>query len=139
MFPYSSTVWVDYAEFEASLEEYERAREIYELAIKQSQIDLPERVWQSYLNLEISLGEYEKVRDIYSRLLARSKHLKVWISYAKFESENAKDPERTRKVYNQAYNHFKDKEPELKEERLMILENWIHFEEGPLGDASFLE
>jgi len=27
-------VWVDYAEFEASLNEHERAREIYELAIR---------------------------------------------------------------------------------------------------------
>jgi crooked neck len=33
-FPHSSNVWMDYAEFEAGLEENERAREIYELAIR---------------------------------------------------------------------------------------------------------
>ena len=76
----------------------------------------------AYIDFEISLNEFDNVRLIYARLLEKSKHLKVWVSYAKFESENARDSLRARKVYQEAYNHFKTKESELKEERLMILE-----------------
>jgi crooked neck len=45
------------------------------------------------------LNEFQRVRELYSRLLQRSKHLKVWISYAKFESENAQNGDNARKVY----------------------------------------
>ena len=62
-------------------------------------MDMPEKVWQAYLDFEISLNELSKVRALYSRLLAKSKHLKVWLSYAKFEAEVAQDSEKTRKVY----------------------------------------
>lgn len=102
-------------------------------------MDLPERVWQSYLNFEIESGDFNKARALYHRLLQKSKHLKVWLSYAKFESENTQDSECTRKVYREAYGHFKEKEPDLKEERLMILENWLTFEQGSMGDAKCLE
>lgn len=84
-----SSVWIEYAEFEGQLEELNRAREIYEIAINRPNLDMPEKVWQSYLDFEISLGEYEKVRELYMRLLGKSKHLKVWLSYAKFEAENS--------------------------------------------------
>lgn len=30
-------------------------------------------------------------------------------------------------------------EPELKEERLMVVENWLRLENGELGDAEHLE
>jgi crooked neck len=32
-------------------------------------------------------------------------------------------------VIKQALCHFKDKEPDLKEERLMVLENWLMMEQ----------
>lgn len=114
-----------YAEFEASLEEWERAREIYEVAINQAQIDMPEVVWQSYLEMEINLKEHGKARELYKRLLKRSKHIKVWLSYCKFEQDA--DAERAREVFSQAYNHFKGI-PDMKEERLMVLEHWLAFE-----------
>lgn len=41
---------------------------------------------QAYIDFEISEGEYERTRQLYERLLDRTKHLKVWISYAKFEA-----------------------------------------------------
>ena len=41
---------------------------------------------QAYIEFELSEGEYERTRQLYERLLDRTKHLKVWISYAKFES-----------------------------------------------------
>eukprot|EP00347_Sterkiella_histriomuscorum_P012460 403368491 len=139
IFSQNSSVWIDYADFESQLDEVDRAREIYELAISNHNLDMPEKVWQSYLDFEISLGDFDKVRSLYQRLLSKSKHLKVWLSYSKFESENAQDPDKARKIFFQAYNHFKTTEPDLKEERLMILENWLRFEEGPLGDMTQLE
>ena len=50
---------------------------------------MPENVWKSYIDLEIALTEFDRVRELYKRLLARTKHVKVWISFGKFESENA--------------------------------------------------
>lgn len=32
-------------------------------------------------------GERERTRLLYERLLDRTKHVKVWLSYAKFEAE----------------------------------------------------
>ena len=42
--------------------------------------------FQAYIDFEISEGEYERTRQLYDRLLDRTKHLKVWVSYAKFEA-----------------------------------------------------
>ena len=52
---------------------------------------MPESVWKAYIDFEISLGHYSDVRELYKKLLERTKHIKVWISYGKFESETAKD------------------------------------------------
>ena len=41
---------------------------------------------QAYIDFEIAEGEFERTRQLYERLLDRTKHLKVWISYAKFEA-----------------------------------------------------
>ena len=41
---------------------------------------------QAYIDFEIAEGEFERTRALYERLLDRTKHLKVWISYAKFEA-----------------------------------------------------
>lgn len=38
------------------------------------------------LTIEISQGEYARTRALYDRLLDRTKHLNVWISYVKFEA-----------------------------------------------------
>jgi crooked neck len=42
--------------------------------------------YQGYIEFEISQGEHERTRQLYERLLDRTKHLKVWVSYAKFEA-----------------------------------------------------
>jgi crooked neck len=57
---------------------------------------MPENVWKSFIDFEISVGLYDRVRDLYKRLLQRTKHVKVWLSYAKFEAENALDAELAR-------------------------------------------
>lgn len=38
------------------------------------------------MQFEIDEREFGSARDLYERLLERTKHLKVWISYAEFEA-----------------------------------------------------
>lgn len=41
----------------------------------------------------MSEGEFERTTALYERLLNRTKHLKVWLSYAKFEASAVEEPE----------------------------------------------
>jgi crooked neck len=123
--PDNSAAWVKYAELERSLDEKERCTAIYETAIAQP-LDMPEVVWKAYINNEISYSDYDKVRLLYERLLDKTRHVKVWLSYAKFEQE-IDEPLKSRKIFDRSYNYFKEKG--MKEERLLILENWIKLEE----------
>lgn len=66
--------------------ETERARAIYELAVNQPALDMPEALWKSYIDFEIAEGETEAVRSLYERLLERTMHVKVFISFAQFEA-----------------------------------------------------
>ncbi|WCJ36635.1 Pre-mRNA-splicing factor CLF1 [Euphorbia peplus] len=143
-------------ELERSLSETERARAIFELAIAQPALDMPELLWKAYIDFEISEGEYDKTRQLYERLLDRTKHLKVWISYAKFEAsameevvegvDSLEDQKRkciqnARRVFDEAVNYFRTSAPELKEERAMLLEEWLNTEVsfGELGDVSLVQ
>ena len=81
------------------MEEFDRARGIYEMAFTRT-IDMPENLWKSYIDMEISQGNYSRVRDLYAKLLTKTKHVKVWLSYARFESDTAHDPQRARVVFN---------------------------------------
>ncbi|KAL9439553.1 hypothetical protein AB3S75_025085 [Citrus x aurantiifolia] len=162
--PENCYAWSKYAELEKSLDENERARAIFELAIAQPALDMPELLWKAYIDFEISQGEYERTRALYERLLDRTKHLKVWISYAKFEGsatgEDDGNPDmleddfqehlyeqkkqciqRARRVFEKAINYYRTSAPELKEERAMLLEEWLNMESsfGELGDVSLVQ
>ncbi|PSS04236.1 Crooked neck-like protein [Actinidia chinensis var. chinensis] len=157
--PENCYAWSKYAELERSLSETERARAIFELAIAQPALDMPEVLWKAYIDFEISEGEFQKTRELYERLLDRTKHLKVWFSYAHFESsamekdvadsdlpeeegqESLHDQQQlcvqhSRRVFERAVNYFRTSAPELKEERAMLLEEWLELEKrfGELGD-----
>lgn len=80
--------WTQFAELEKNVEEVERARAIYELAISQQALDMPETLWKAYIDFEIEQEETENVRTLYERLLERTKHVKVWISFAQFEGNH---------------------------------------------------
>nr|XP_019703739.1 tonoplast dicarboxylate transporter [Elaeis guineensis] len=54
---------------------------------------MPELLYKAYIDYEISWGEYERTRQLYERLLDRTKYLKVWISYAKFETSTDMEDE----------------------------------------------
>jgi crooked neck len=42
-------------------------------------------VLQAYIDFEIEQEENDKARSLYERLLERTQHVKVWMSFAQFE------------------------------------------------------
>ncbi|KAK6947886.1 HAT (Half-A-TPR) repeat, partial [Dillenia turbinata] len=153
--------WGKYAELEISFSETERARAIFELAIAQPALDMPELLWKAYIDFEISEGEFERTRELYDRLLDRTKHFKAWLSFAKFEAtakeeDAAEDAtvsdlqeddtrqsylQHARRVFERAFNYYRTSAPELKEERAMLLEEWLEMEKsfGELGDLNLVQ
>ncbi|OUS42195.1 hypothetical protein BE221DRAFT_188001 [Ostreococcus tauri] len=155
--PQNCSTWIKYADLERSLGEVERARAIFELAVGQSMLDMPEVLWKAYIDFETSEGERERTRALYERLLERTKHVKVWMSYARFEAtpivvvEDDADEEaialataaaeqdenerlesrqaKSRAVYERALGEIKESDPDAKEERVMLLESWKSFED----------
>jgi len=133
--PSDCHAWVKFAQLEKTLGEFERCRAIFELAISQSLLDMPELLWKAYIDYEIEQEEYEKARSLYQRLLERTKHVKVWISFAQFEASIGNDGA-ARNIYSQAFDFMKS--TENKEERVMLIENWRDFEIS-LGDKQHIE
>ncbi|NWR58565.1 CRNL1 protein, partial [Bucorvus abyssinicus] len=127
--PENCTSWIKFAELETILGDIDRARAIYELAISQPRLDMPEVLWKSYIDFEIEQEEYEKTRNLYRRLLQRTQHVKVWISFAQFELSAGREGSlsRCRQIYEEANKAMRNCEE--KEERVMLLESWRSFEE----------
>ncbi|XP_054154113.1 crooked neck-like protein 1 [Oppia nitens] len=129
--PQNCTVWMKFAELETILGELDRARAIYEIAIDQPRLDMPEVIWKSYIDFEVEQQEYEKARLLYERLLERTQHVKVWISFARFEFQASDGSEsgiaQTRTVFERANKALRNCEE--KESRLMLLEAWNEFEQ----------
>lgn len=65
-------------------------------------------------DMELEYGEHERVAQLYERLLERTKHIKVWISYAQF-LQTTENITAARDIHSRAYSHFK-LNPEQKEE-----------------------
>jgi crooked neck len=145
--PTNSQAWIKFAELERGLDDLERARAIFELAVDEPQLDMPELVWKAYIDFEEEEGEYERTRQLYERLLQKTDHVKVWISWAQFEigvpdSDTAEDTAaadddqrpvsdaakaRARKIFEHAHKTLKDKD--LKEDRVALLTAWQSFEQ----------
>ncbi|SCZ93111.1 BZ3500_MvSof-1268-A1-R1_Chr6-2g08467 [Microbotryum saponariae] len=83
--PSNATAWIKFTELEAGLQEFDRARAIYELAVDQPSMDMPELIWKSWIDFEYEEEEYDRARELYERLLQRTSHVKVWVSFAQFE------------------------------------------------------
>lgn len=144
--PANCQTWIRFAELERGLDDLDRARAIFELAVRQPQLDMPELLWKAYIDFEEEEGEYQRTRDLYERLLEKTDHVKVWISYAHFEinipedDEEAEEEEedadeqpvsdeakaRARGVFERAHKSMRDKD--LKEERVSLLNAWLSFE-----------
>lgn len=102
-------------------------------------LDQPENVWKAYIDLEVTVGNLEAANALFERLLAKTKHVKVWLGFAWHMLDQAHSVEGARKVLARANLHFKDKEPDLKEERLMLLENWLQIEQKAGSSAAVIE
>lgn len=146
-FPELPQPWIEFAELEQMLGDLERARAIFELAVDQPEMEMPELVWKRYIEFEAEEEEYERARKLYEALLAKTSHVKVWISYAMFElqipDENAEveadneDEEvevpiteeakaNARKVFTRAWQHFKSAGD--KPSRVILNDAWAQFE-----------
>lgn len=124
--PDACKAWTKMADLEASLQEDERARGIYELAIAQPELDTPELVWKAYIDFETGRGQAERARDLFRRLLERTKHVRVWISLGLFEVQLGRLTA-ARRVFQEAFEALKA--PELAEQRVMLVEAWRNFEQ----------
>ncbi|XP_032818892.1 crooked neck-like protein 1 [Petromyzon marinus] len=136
--PENCTTWMKFAELETILGDVERSRAIYELAVGQPRLDMPEVLWKSYIDFEIEQEECSRTRNLYRRLLQRTQHVKVWISFAKFELsvEGKERVSRCRRVYEEGNRSLRSCEE--KEERVMLLEAWRDFED-PFGNEDSRE
>ncbi|KAF2813469.1 putative cell cycle control protein [Mytilinidion resinicola] len=150
--PANCQAWIKFAELERGLDDLERTKAIFELAVDQPQLDMPELLWKAYIDFEEEEGEYDATRQLYERLLQKTDHVKVWISWAQFEigvpddEEEADEDEerpvseeakaRARKIFERAYKSMKEKD--LKEERVALLNAWKSFE-ATHGTAADLE
>lgn len=134
----NSSVWVKFAELETALGDHDRARAVYELAIGQPIMDMPELLWKSFIDFEAEQEEHENVRDLYNRLLERTQHVKVWLSFAKFEASLKSDDgnANSRSIYERADKALRN--AENTEERVLLLESWRDFEKES-GDRASLE
>lgn len=167
--PSNCQTWIRFAELERGLDDVDRARAILELAVGQPQLDMPELLWKAYIDLEEEEGEYERARALYERLLDKTGHVKVWISYAHFEinvpdddddndddrNNNNQDEQeeeddqdrpvseqaksRARTIFTRAHASLRDQD--LKPERASLLAAWLSFERthGSPADVEAVE
>ncbi|EEB12300.1 protein crooked neck, putative [Pediculus humanus corporis] len=127
--PENCVTWMRFAELEMLLGDVDRSRAIYELAVSQPRLDMPELLWKAYIDFEIASGEMDKVRNLYERLLERTLHVKVWMSYAQFELEYSNEDNSVslaRSIYEKANQALRSNNQ--KEERVLLLEAWKEFE-----------
>lgn len=97
---------------------------------------MPEMLWKNYIDFEIEESEGDKARSLYERLLEKTGHVKVWISFAQFEgTEVGKGVDAARSTFYRAHERLK--EAGLKEERVLLLDAWRVFEKTK-GDAQSL-
>lgn len=98
--PASTTAWTRCATLETELGDDDRARAVYELGVDIPILDTPELLWKSYIDFEYEGEEYANARKLYERLLAKTKHVKVWIAFARFELSVPAEPGANSEVAN---------------------------------------
>jgi len=80
-------------------------------------------IWKNYIDLEMDEGESDRARALYERLLDRTSHVKVWISFAQFEASSLGNGiVAAREIFERGYTHLKNEG--LKEERILLLDAW---------------
>ncbi|KAF9957820.1 NineTeen Complex (NTC) component [Modicella reniformis] len=136
--PSNCAAWIKFAELENELQDTDRARAIFELAIAQPELDMPELLWKAYIDFEVGEEEWINARSLYRKLLQRTAHVKVWISWAHFEASVPQEGQAVvaRDVFKKGCQAMK--EQGLKEERVILLEAWREFEQAQ-GTAETLQ
>ncbi|KAF9173577.1 NineTeen Complex (NTC) component [Mortierella sp. AD011] len=136
--PSNCTAWIEFAKLEMALSDTDRARAIFDLAIAQPELDMPEILWKAYIDFECKEGEWTNARSLYRKLLQRTAHVKVWISWAHFEATVPDEGQAAvaRDVFKKGCDTMK--EQGLKEERVILLEAWKEFEKAQ-GTADTLK
>ncbi|KAF3850304.1 hypothetical protein F7725_020023 [Dissostichus mawsoni] len=125
--PENCTTWIKFSELETILGDVERARAIFELAIGQPRLDMPEVLWKSYIDFEIEQEEFGNTRNLYKRLLQRTQHFELSI-------DGSERLQKSRQIFEEANKGMRSCEE--KEERLMLLESWSDFEKEFGSDTS---
>jgi len=72
------------------------------------------------LDFEVSLQNYKGARDLYKQLLNRTQHVKVWISYARFEMDTGHINE-ARDIYTKAFNMLKQEDMKAEVRKKLFL------------------
>ena len=122
--PDNSSTWIKFAELETVLGDVDRARAIFNMAIQQPALDMPEVLWKAYIDFEIEQEEYDHVRRLYETLLERTNHIKVWISWTEFEI-NIEAFDKARATFKRANDSL---ENSPTEQRILLIETWSEFE-----------
>uniref|UniRef100_A0A914Y3B7 Crooked neck protein n=1 Tax=Panagrolaimus superbus TaxID=310955 RepID=A0A914Y3B7_9BILA len=122
--PDNSSTWIKFAELETILGDVDRARAIFNMAIQQPALDMPEVLWKAYIDFEIEQEENDHVRRLYETLLERTNHIKVWISWTEFEVR-IEAFDKARATFKRANDSL---ESSPAEERILLLETWLEFE-----------
>uniref|UniRef100_A0A6A7G2M1 Crooked neck-like protein 1 n=1 Tax=Hirondellea gigas TaxID=1518452 RepID=A0A6A7G2M1_9CRUS len=125
--PDNCLAWSSFAKLEESSGETARARQIFELAIEQQALDMPENIWKDYIDFEIKVEELDRAKDLYERLLERTKNVKVWRSYALFEAQRGAI-DVARGIYEKADVHFRAEGDDGKLSRVDVIQSWKEFE-----------
>lgn len=132
--PANVAAWIKYCELEKVLGDNERCRAIYELAIGQSELDLPEVLWKSFLEFETELECWSNARILYEKLLEKTSHIKVHISFANFEliALDNGDLEARLKSARKRFDETNSicKSNMLSSDRVMLLSAWLEFEKS---------
>ncbi len=55
----------------------ERAEGVFEIAITQPALDMPEVLWKAYIDFVVEEEEWDKARRLYEKLLGKTEHVKV--------------------------------------------------------------
>ncbi|KAI8807003.1 hypothetical protein BJ742DRAFT_814103 [Cladochytrium replicatum] len=132
--------WIKYAGLEEAVDDVDRSRGIFEIAVGQPELDMPEVLWKGYIDFEVRNQEWERARALYERLLEKTEHVKVWVSYAIFEFTSLDHEDiaarlaAARKVFEKAVNLFKQRDS--KDERVIVLESWRDFEKEHQSEDS---
>jgi len=62
---------------EEYVDDIPRARAVFELAINQPILDMPEVLWKAYIDFELKQENYQEALVLHRRLLERTQHVQV--------------------------------------------------------------